>query len=663
VERLSRRALPALLSLLLLAVAGCTSSPPPAGSSTSTPSTTASGAVVLAKGGTATVAVPSLPVNFNPLAPPGANQVTAEVMAGVLPHAFVTVSNFQQVAGPGFVESAELYGLSPFTVVYKLNPKAVWSDGVPITAADFVYEWREMLRWAPFLPDAGIVAGYRAIASITGSDHGTTVTVVFHQPFAEWESLFSELVPAHIAEQYGWVGAFQGFEPGRVLSGGPFEISSFTPGRELVLVRNPAYWGTPAHLDRVVFVVESSAAALTGLDDGSVTVADVPPGAQVTNAVATAVEQGRGLVGTNELSPTLWQLCLNTADPVLSSTPLRQAIDDSLDRAAVATDSVGLVDWSKSTDDDRLTMFGEPGAGKDGLPYSELAAAQLFSQADFVQGNDGQLRFGGNGPVLSFTLDVPRGLPLMALAAEAISAQLQLAGVRVVVVYEPLAQLLGRLLPEGRYQMALAPFLVTPYFAGMAGVYTPSATDTSLPWQAASPLWSPPSREPGAVQAGVVTRDVVGLDDALVNQLLEQAVTSLNLAQAQQAAQQADVQMWTDAATIPLFQQPFVMLRQSNLVGISNSPTWAGPLWSVAAWAFQTSPAIPLPTFPGITPVSPVAGAAAAAATPPAAAQSPPVEPLPVSEPAQAVGLADVRLGRSPRSLPAVTRERLARGR
>ena len=562
------------------------------------------------------MAVASLPTNFNPLAPPGANPITAEVMAGVLPHAFVTVSDFQQVVGPGFVESAEVYGLSPFTVVYKLNPKAVWSDGVPITAADFVYEWQEMLRWAPLLPYAGIVAGYRAISSITGGDHGTTVTIVFHQHFAEWESLFQDLVPAQVGERYGWVSGFQGFDPSRVISGGPFEIKSFVPGKRLVLVRNPAYWSTPAHLSRIVFVVDSPAATLAGLEDGTVTLAETAPGAQVTNTIAQAAEQGRGLVGTNELSPTLWQLCLNTAAPLFSSVALRQAIDQSLDRPAVTTDSVGLVDWSRSTADDRLAMVAEPGAGSDGVPYSPSDATELFAQAGFVRGSDGELRFGGgSGPVLTFTLDVPRGMPLLALAAEAVSAQLQLAGLRVIVAYVPLSQLLGRVLPEGSYQMALAPFLVTPFIAGMTAVYTPAAADASLPWQLTSPRWSPSGREPGAVRAGVVTRDVFGLSDPTVSQDLSQALTSLTLTKEQQLAQQADQVMWTDAATIPLFQQPFEIVRQSNLVGMSNSPTWAGPFWSVAAWAFQTSPVPPLPTFPGITPATPLAPSTVASST------------------------------------------------
>ena len=41
------------------------------------------------------------------------------------------------------IDSAELVSLNPETIVYTLNPKAVWSDGVPITAADFKYAWEQ----------------------------------------------------------------------------------------------------------------------------------------------------------------------------------------------------------------------------------------------------------------------------------------------------------------------------------------------------------------------------------------------------------------------------------------------------------------------------------------------------------------------------------------
>src|SRR5208282_386673 len=132
------------------------------------------------------------------------------------------------------------------------------------------------------LPFAGDLAGYRDISSISSSNGGKTVTVSFKTPYADWEDLFANLIPAHIAERTGWVGAFEGFHASEVISGGPFIISAVEPGKRLVLTRNSSYWGTPAHLHSIVFVVEPSArASLEGLQNGSVGVAEVEPGPSV----------------------------------------------------------------------------------------------------------------------------------------------------------------------------------------------------------------------------------------------------------------------------------------------------------------------------------------------------------------------------------------------
>ncbi len=61
--------------------------------------------------------------------------------------------------------SSEPVSLTPETIVYTLNPKAVWSDGVPITAADFEYAW-ELQRGEPVVssPDVtsiGRLPGHR----------------------------------------------------------------------------------------------------------------------------------------------------------------------------------------------------------------------------------------------------------------------------------------------------------------------------------------------------------------------------------------------------------------------------------------------------------------------------------------------------------------------
>ena len=122
------------------------------------------------------------------------------------------------------IVSSELVSTKPETIVYTLNPKAVWSDGVPITATDFKYAW-EQQQGDPVVssPDVSSIAGYRDIASVTGSNGGHTVTVKFKTTFADWQMLFGNLVPAHVMEKVGWNPTCSTVNPAIDLSGGPVQ--------------------------------------------------------------------------------------------------------------------------------------------------------------------------------------------------------------------------------------------------------------------------------------------------------------------------------------------------------------------------------------------------------------------------------------------------------
>src|SRR5664279_5839060 len=82
--------------------------------------------------------------------------------------------------------------------------------------------------------------------------NGRTVTVKYTTPFADWQSLFGNLVPAHIARTVGWNTGFS--SPAQAISGSWYEIQSYTANQSVVLVRNPSYWGTPGKLDKIVFL-------------------------------------------------------------------------------------------------------------------------------------------------------------------------------------------------------------------------------------------------------------------------------------------------------------------------------------------------------------------------------------------------------------------------
>ena len=272
------------------------------------------------------MAVPYLPTNFNPSTPAGANRVTQMVMEQVWPQAFVVDPEFEAET-QGFIDSAEVVSLSPMRVSYVIDPKATLvgrlSDhcrGPRVQLAAIPpnrRSWRQRACW-------------RAIATSSrssGSNAGKTVTVVFKSPYSDWEGLFANLVPAHIAERAGWAAAFAGFHPSEVISGGPFIVSSLMPGKRLVLTRNTKYWGAPAHLQSIVFLVErSEQEALRGLEKGKVSIAEFTPGARLDGAVARADAGGAKLSITTTPSPMLWQLAFNLKDPVIANPLIRAAL-------------------------------------------------------------------------------------------------------------------------------------------------------------------------------------------------------------------------------------------------------------------------------------------------------------------------------------------------
>lgn len=577
--------------------------------------------------GTVTVGVMSLPTNFNPSTPAGDNRITQLVMEQVWPQPFVTEPGFG-VENSGLLESAEVQGVSPLTVVYVINPKAVWSDGVPITVADFEYSWHEHLSSSAPLPDSGLVAGYRDIASIVGSHKGDTVTVTFSQPFSQWQSLFANLVPAHVAEKYGWSAAFTGYTPDRVISGGPFEVTSYVAGKYLVLSRNPRYWGTRAHVAHIRFVVEQSQSALVnGLTSGQLSVAEVAASQSEPNVLAAGAvgikdsspgngASSRALEWTGTTASEIWQLCFNFDDPLISNVAVRRGIEHSLDPSEIVADSEDLVDPAISVADSRLALAGEnssksssgaaPAAPRTPVLYEPAVALALFRQAGYTPGAGGLLRLAGVGAPLVVTLLEPRGDWPVDQAGLEIQGELRALGVTVHLQRRELSTMLSKLLPGGSYQLALAPFEVSPTLATVA----PEYSDPVLPQRggvtsvhvgdagllsSGGQTWStqvPLGTEPGAwPDAGAVTRDVSGVDDPGINSELSNALGELDAPTALADLQKVENRMWNQVVSIPLFQPGLDLVRSVRLDNVSESPTWAGFMWDAEDWALVT----PLP--------------------------------------------------------------------
>ncbi|MFB7665237.1 ABC transporter family substrate-binding protein [Kitasatospora sp. NPDC056138] len=226
----------------------------------------------LREGGTLRWAVDSVPATLNVFQPEAT--ADSELLAhALLPSLFRLDEHAHATADPDYLAAAESTkaGKNPQVVTYRLNPKAVWSDGTPISAADFTAQWHALSGADPaFHSDRP--GGYAAIASVEQGADAHEVKVTFKQPYGAWRALFSPLYPAAAT---GSAAAFnQPLTDTLRVSAGPFTVRSYDRAAgKAALVRNPGWWGEPAKAEEIDFLATPAAARLDALDQDRLDVA------------------------------------------------------------------------------------------------------------------------------------------------------------------------------------------------------------------------------------------------------------------------------------------------------------------------------------------------------------------------------------------------------
>jgi peptide/nickel transport system substrate-binding protein len=515
-------------------------------------------------GGTVTVALDDVPTTLNDHTVAGDTPVDRMVASALWAQVFRVTPGLVPQLDTNVVDSAEVVSLSPQTVVYKIDPRAVWSDGVPVSASDFAYAWQSQRGTGVDVdgtPDSvASTLGYRDISSLTGSDNGKTVTVVFHTPFADWESLFDDLLPAHVAERVGWNTGFDTDSPSVLVSAGPWRVVSWTPGVSLVLGRNPKWWASPAFLDRVVLEPGTPTSMAAGLGDGRLQVAypssfDPSFLAQVSSSAA--------LRSSSTLGTRMVQLVFNTRRAPLNSATVRQGIAHEIDRAGLVSAIGQPENHSVWEDDNHLFSNVESGYDDNGTAYTTPdpnTAAHLLEQGGLTL--DARDTWSLHGKAQAFTLVWASDDPWSAATGPIVAAQLVAAGFEVDAEPVPGAQLVGSVLPMGAFDLAVVPVDGGAYPSAMASVFSTSP----------------------AITDGGVKLDYSGFDDAKVDALFTQAMQDLAPPSAQALYNQIDQDLWTSMPTLPLFAEPTVLVWSAALTSVSDDPGGLGPLWAMRLW-------------------------------------------------------------------------------
>lgn len=549
-RRLQKRvSLVAPVALLALGAAACGGSSSNSGSSNSAkPNTTAT----VKQGGTLTFASEKVPEGFNINTSADVTFDTGLQMDPLAPWAFNNTPGLDVALNTDLLDSAELTNKTPQTVVYKIKQNAVWSDGVPITADDFIYNWKHQNGSDPN-DDAATTTGYEDIDNTVGSDNGKTVTVTFKNTFGDWKALFSTLLPAHYMEKAGgWTKAIKEAPP--AVSGGPYVVSQFVKGNSLTLVRNDKYYGKRPALDQIVYrYITDSAAEPQALANNEVQMIYPQPQLDLIDQV----KKIQGVKTETNLGLTFEHIDFNFKNSLLADIAVRKAIATGIDRQELLNATVKQFTDKAAVLNNRMFMPSQKGYQDNagGISKGDIAGAQkLLDAAGYTKGPDGI--YAKNGQPLKFRYTVTQGNKLRERTEEIFIAQMKKVGIAVDPVN---TTKLGSTLSSGDFDIIQFGWVGTPF---------PVSSNQSI------------YLSTGGQNYGKFV-------NADVDKLFPQAIREVDPQKANDTANQIDKILFDQMATLPLYQKPTFLAYYDRYANIVDNPTSQGPFYNVQDWGLK----------------------------------------------------------------------------
>jgi peptide/nickel transport system substrate-binding protein len=312
------------------------------------------------------------------------------------------------------------------TIVFHLDPRARWQDGVPITADDVVYTfevYRDTLTGSPFRVNLD------PIASVTRED-SLTVAFRFHRRYPEqlYDATYHmRMIPRHVLDSIPHERlASSAFAKDPTIGAGPWRFAHWDSGAEIALEADTTWFLGRPHLARIVWrVMPDVSAAVSALLAGEADAMEVIPQRDELDRVRRAPD----LKLMPYPSPFLAGLLFNVRRPLLADRNLRRAIAMLLDRETIVQSVFGSAAEVPIGSVSRMVWIA--GSPVRPMAFDTVAASSLLDSLGWRRGEDGMRRRAGRK--LTFTVLVPTSSQSRQNAAAIAQQQLRVAGVDLQV--------------------------------------------------------------------------------------------------------------------------------------------------------------------------------------------------------------------------------------
>ncbi|GAA2811812.1 ABC transporter family substrate-binding protein [Saccharopolyspora taberi] len=559
-----------LLVAVVSVVAACTNAPPPPLVEPTAPAPETSSSSQQPMPTEVVVGVDRMEGGFNPHTLADLSPTSSALSSLMLPSVFRPAADGTLQLDTTLMESAEVVPeAEKFTVRYRIRKEAGWSDGAPIAAEDFVYLW-EQLRSQPGVADP---AGYQLIENVASRQAGKTVEVTFAKPYPGWQTLFTNLLPAHLLRDAprGWSTAL---DDGYPASGGPFAIRQVDLERgEIVLERNERWWGTPAASDRIVFRANDEVGQINALRSGDSHLAVFGADSTTMNSLRELGDQVQLLTVPHQAT---MQLLLRPNSPQLSDLRVRNAVMSAVDREALIEAGTG------GGPADQLPAHAQVLAPSE-RGYTPTEPAGAFSGKPDPARVEQSLREAGyqrtagvwerDGRPLNLLIAAPFRHEQYVRIAEALAQQLREQGIGATVTTPTGDQLFGETLPAN--PLAEDPAEVTS--VDMAIAPRPAGGDPAAMMASSfgCPGVSPDGEQP-------FPQNPAGFCDELLQPTIEAALTGRM--PFPDASARVEAAVWDQAVALPLYQQAQVLALRRDVTGVQPGHGFAGPFSTAAQW-------------------------------------------------------------------------------
>ena len=448
----------------------------------------------------------------------------------------------------------------------------VGHKAVPVTAADFIYTWNQLLLAGN---NPANTSGYVNIARAKAN---SKKVVTFYwkkgQAFADYRDLFPTVLPGFAlkGQQFNsyWHNCVCGND-GKPISDGPFYMASYTPGQGMLLKQNTHWYGAKSGLNSIAFkIITDTNSEIQAMRGGEVDAIAPSP----ESALSTLVhEKSVKYSAIPSLGQEHWDIEVGAqGNPLLKKQWMRAAIAESLNRQSLIKALYGSIAPGLKPLNNPEYELGANAGGKYSyfkkFNFNPKGAIKLLKSHGCTGGpstpsnsNNAVWTCGGKQTVFRFDTTVRAS---RQESGAIFKQQLLSIGIKIDDTYHDPATFFGTLLPSANFDLA------------------------EYGWSFGSP---DPSNWDSIYQCYSAQKNLGGSNykrycNQKVDSLFRKGDADLNPTTRNADYEKAASIMANQIAVIPLYASPQIFVYKKALQGASasNNATDEGPTWNIQDW-------------------------------------------------------------------------------